>query len=54
MELKDYVRSIPDFPKQGILFRDITPLLGNKDAFHEMVNQMADSIIGSKAHVRLG
>ena len=42
MELKDYVRSIPDFPKPGILFRDITPLLGNKDAFQEMVNRMAD------------
>ena len=42
MELKDYVRSIPDFPKEGILFRDITPLLGNKDAFQEMVNRMAD------------
>ena len=42
MELKDYVRSIPDFPKEGILFRDITPLLGNADAFHEMVDKMAD------------
>ncbi len=42
MELKDYVRSIPDFPKEGILFRDITPLLGNKEAFQEMVNRMAD------------
>ena len=42
MELKDYVRTIPDFPKEGILFRDITPLLGNKDAFQEMVNRMAD------------
>ena len=41
MELKDYVRSIPDFPKKGILFRDITPLLGNADAFQEMVNRMA-------------
>ena len=42
MELKDYVRSIPDFPKKGILYRDITPLLENKEAFHEMVNKMAD------------
>ena len=42
MELKDYVRSIPDFPKEGILFRDITPLLANKDAFHEMVDRMAE------------
>ena len=40
MELKDYVRSIPDFPKKGILYRDITPMLENKDAFQEMVNQV--------------
>ena len=42
MELKDYVRSIPDFPKEGILFRDITPLLADKDAFQEIVDRMAD------------
>ena len=42
MELKDYVRSIPDFPKKGILYRDITPLLENKEAFHEAVDRMAD------------
>ena len=41
MELKDYVRSIPDFPKEGILFRDITPLLADREAFHEMVDRMA-------------
>ena len=40
MDLKEYVRSIPDFPKPGILFRDITPLLGDKDAFREMVNKI--------------
>ena len=33
MELKDKIRSIPDFPKQGILFRDITTLLKDKDAY---------------------
>lgn len=33
IDLADYIRSIPDFPKEGILFRDITPLLADKEAF---------------------
>ena len=41
MNLKDYIRSIPDYPKKGILFRDITTLIKNEDAFKESVNQIA-------------
>tara|TARA_B100001121_G_C18681009_1_gene618536 strand:- start:1940 stop:2467 length:528 start_codon:yes stop_codon:yes gene_type:complete len=33
MDLKDYIRSIPDYPKKGILFRDITTLIKNEKAF---------------------
>ncbi|MFH1193840.1 MAG: adenine phosphoribosyltransferase [bacterium] len=33
MNLKDFIKDVPDYPKQGIIFRDITPLLGDKDAF---------------------
>ena len=33
MDLKDYIRSIPDYPKKGILFRDITTLIKNAEAF---------------------
>jgi len=33
MNLKDYIAAVPDFPKEGILFRDITPLMLNGDAF---------------------
>ena len=33
MDLKEYIRSIPDYPKKGILFRDITTLIKNEDAF---------------------
>jgi len=33
MELTDYIRDIPDFPEPGIMFKDITPLLGDPDAF---------------------
>ncbi len=42
MELKDYIRNIPDFPKEGILFRDITPLLMDPDAFAYVVDAFAD------------
>ena len=41
MDLKKYVRSIPDYPKRGILFRDITTLIKNKDAFKECIDQMS-------------
>jgi adenine phosphoribosyltransferase len=40
--LADYIRAIPDFPKPGILFRDITPLLADAAAFRSAVVQMAD------------
>jgi adenine phosphoribosyltransferase len=40
-ELKRYVRDIPDFPQPGITFRDITPLLGRKELFREVVNMMS-------------
>ena len=40
-ELKKYIRNIPDFPKTGILFRDITTLLKDKDAFRKTINLLA-------------
>lgn len=42
MELKDYIRSIPDFPKPGIMFRDITPMLKSADAMKEAIRQLAE------------
>ena len=39
MELKKYIRSIPDYPKKGILFRDITTLIKNESAFKECIDQ---------------
>lgn len=42
LELTDYIRDIPDFPKPGILFKDITPLLGHVEAFRETIRRMAD------------
>ena len=41
MDLKKYIRSVPDYPKKGILFRDITTLIKNKDAFKECIDQMS-------------
>lgn len=40
--LRDLVRDIPDFPKPGILFRDLTPLMGNGPAFRETIQQLAE------------
>ena len=42
MNLKDYIRSIPDYPKKGILFRDITTLIKDKNAFEETINQIIE------------
>jgi len=42
MNLKDFIRSIPDYPKKGILFRDITTLIKDEKAFTETINQMVE------------
>ena len=42
MNLKDHIRSIPDYPKKGILFRDITTLIKNEEAFAETINQIVE------------
>ncbi|MDD5455970.1 MAG: adenine phosphoribosyltransferase [Candidatus Margulisbacteria bacterium] len=44
MDLKKWVRDIPDFPKKGIIFKDITPLLNNAKAFRSTIKQMADAL----------
>ena len=48
MELKKYIRSIPDYPKKGILFRDITTLIKNEHAFKEATNQISKIASGTK------
>ena len=42
MNLKNHIRSIPDYPKKGILFRDITTLIKNEEAFAETINQITE------------
>jgi adenine phosphoribosyltransferase len=42
MNLKDFIRTIPDYPKKGILFRDITTLIKDAHAFEECINQIVE------------
>ncbi len=43
-DLKDYVRSIPDFPKPGIIFRDITTLINDADGFQQAIDDMCEKV----------
>ena len=47
MNLADAIRTIPDYPKRGIMFRDITTLLGNAEAFREAVEQLSAPFRGA-------
>ena len=42
MELKSFIRDIPDFPEPGILYRDITPMLQDAGAFASAVDQLRE------------
>ncbi|HAN96915.1 MAG TPA: adenine phosphoribosyltransferase [Planctomycetaceae bacterium] len=46
LDLKAFVRDVPDFPKPGILFKDITPLLASPEAFGETVRRIVDRFRG--------
>ena len=54
MNLKEWIADIPDFPTEGILFRDITPLLQNGEAFKEAINQMSALAKEAQADVIVG
>ena len=54
MNLKDYVASIPDFPSEGILFRDITPLMADGEAFSEVCKQLTEYAKNIGAEVVVG
>ncbi len=43
MDLKEHIRDIPDFPKEGIIFKDITPLLMNPEAFRSCIAQFVEA-----------
>lgn len=54
MDLKETVRTIPDFPEKGILFRDITTVLQNPDALIQAVDQIMDKLDGATFDLVVG
>jgi len=54
LDLKTYIRSIPGFPKEGIVFRDITPLLANGPALKEACRRIADHFKSKKPELVVG
>lgn len=54
MDLKRYIREIPDFPREGILFRDITPLLANSEAFSLAINHLCENAEACRPDVIVG
>jgi adenine phosphoribosyltransferase len=52
--LKELVRDIPDFPKKGIVFKDITPLFLNPSSLKEIVNKISDHYANQKIDVLVG
>lgn len=51
LNLEDYIRDVPDFPKAGILFRDITPLLSHPPAFQAAVDRLAERFRNDRVDV---
>jgi len=54
MDIKEHIRDIPDFPKEGIIFHDITPLLQNAKAFEGAIDEMAKLLSGHDIDLLVG
>ena len=54
MNLDNYIRDIPDFPKKGIIFKDITPLLKNNEALNYIIEEFKKRIINNKIDYIIG
>ncbi len=54
MDLKQHIRSVPDFPKPGILFYDISTLLAHAGAWHETVHQLAEALRPHRPELLVG
>ena len=52
--IRKHIRNIPGFPKEGIIFHDITPLLQNAEAFEETINLMAESLKDKDINTLIG
>jgi adenine phosphoribosyltransferase len=53
-DLRSLIREIPDFPKPGILFRDVTPLLGNGPAFRSCIRQLCERVAANRPQMIAG
>jgi adenine phosphoribosyltransferase len=51
MDLSRYIRDIPDFPKPGILFKDITPLLAEPRAFQYAIDKLTEHYVGQNVEI---
>lgn len=54
MDLKQWIRDVPDFPKPGIMFRDISPMLAEHKAWHAAVDRMAEIVAPHKPDLLAG
>lgn len=54
MDLKKWIRDVPDFPKAGIMFRDISPMLAEHKAWHAAVDRMAEIVAPHKPDLLAG
>jgi adenine phosphoribosyltransferase len=54
IDLRSLIRDVPDFPKAGILFRDVTPLLGNGPAFRACIRQLCDRLVPARPQAIAG
>jgi adenine phosphoribosyltransferase len=54
IRLEDWIRDIPDFPQRGVLFKDITPLLQNSEAFHAAMDRLAAHYAGAGIQTVVG
>jgi adenine phosphoribosyltransferase len=54
LDLRRFVRDVPDFPKEGILFRDITPLLADPRAFRVAIDRLAEPFVGQRIDKVIG
>ncbi|HEX4047421.1 MAG TPA: adenine phosphoribosyltransferase [Elusimicrobiota bacterium] len=54
MDLKARIHDVPDFPKKGIVFKDITPLLSDAKAFAEAIDRLAEPFVGKGVQIVAG
>ena len=54
MDIKDHIRQVPDFPKAGILFYDISTLLAHADAWQVTMGRLAKSVAGHQPDLLVG